>query len=112
MSQVAWEGRLYYSGDRQGGPDRDARRATAGFNLTRAIGSNDGGEPLKWSDNLSTLVRFKVLNLNQFQETHDSGASVGEAAPYSWEPRLARAGNSAVQAGCTVSLAIINPSQS
>lgn len=78
-------GRLYYFADKQGEPDRDARRATAGFNLTRAIGSNDGGKPLKWSDNLSTLVRFKVLDLNQFQETHDSGAGVGKAAPYSWE---------------------------
>lgn len=46
-------------------------------NLTRAIGSDDGGKPLKWSDNLSPLVRLKVLNLNQFQETHDGGGAGG-----------------------------------
>lgn len=51
--------------------------------LTRAIGSNDGGEPLKWSDNLPTLVRFKVLDLNQLQElTAAAPSALRKAAPF------------------------------
>lgn len=79
--------------------------------LTRAIGSNDGGEPLKRSDNLPTLVRLKVLDLNQFQETHDGdGAGCGtKGRAVRPGTGVARAGNAAVQAGLTTKLARISP---
>lgn len=78
--------------------------------LTRAIGSNDGGEPLKWSDNLSTLVRLEVLDLNQFQEPHDGGSGActnGRAVRR--RTGVACAGKSAVQAGRTTNLARVSP---
>lgn len=79
--------------------------------LTRAIGSNDGGEPLKRSDNLPTLVRLKVLDLNQFQETHDGDGAGGCTKGRAVRPGtgVARAGNTAVQAGRTTNLARISP---
>lgn len=84
--------------------------AAAGFYLTRAIGSNNGGEPLKWSDNLSTLVRLKVLDLNQFQEAHDGygagGGTNGRAVRRGTE--IACAGNTAMQAGRTPNVARIS----
>lgn len=107
--QVARVGCTTLLPDRGSRPGREQGRSQV--YLTRAIGSNDGGEPLKWSDNLSTLVRLKVLDLNQFQETHDCGGPGDGTKGRAVRPGtgVARAGNTAVQAGRMASLARLTP---
>lgn len=107
--QAAKAGLYYSAADRGSRLGREQGRSRA--YLTRAIGSNDGGEPLKWSDNLPTLVRFKVLDLNQLQEPHDCGSAAGAKKGRAVRPPtgIARAGNTAVQAGRTANLARASP---
>ena len=107
--QVAKAGLYYSAADMGSRLGREQGRSQA--YLTRAIGSNDGGESLKWSDNLPTLVRFKVLDLNQLQEPHDCGSAAGAKKGRAVRPPtgIARAGNTAVQAGRTANLARISP---
>lgn len=92
-------------------PDRGFRtcQGRSRVYLTRAIGSNDGGKSLKWSDNLSTLVRLKVLDLNQFQETHDGGGTNSRAVRGG--TKVACAGSTAVQAGRISNLARVSQAQ-